>query len=381
MAPKFPDTALSVVGLTDYIQLLLEDDSQLRQVWVTGEVSSASDRPSGLYFTICDPDAKAALNCVIWNSLRSKLVQIPQKGDRIIVLGSIRLYAKRGEYKLMVYQVLGAGEGLQALRLQQLRSRLQAEGLFDIGRKRSLPLHPRILAVVTSPTAAAWGDIQRTLVQRHPGLQVLLSPAIVQGSQAPISIERAIARVSRDGRAEVLILARGGGAVEDLACFNDERVVRAIASCPIPVIAGIGHERDESLADLVADVCVHTPTAAAEVAVPDLFQLLAEHRDRILCLRQCFERRWQREADYLQQLRQRWQALPLRSLAPQATHLQSLRDRLQALDPQSVLQRGYAVVREGDRIIRNVQEVVPEQTLSVQLGTGKFQVKVTKILD
>lgn len=380
MVSGFPDTALSVAGLTDYIQALLEEDDQLRQVWVTGEVSSVSDHRSGLYFTLSDPDGEAALKCVAWTSLRVKLIQEPQKGDRVVVLGSIRLYAKRGEYQLTVYQVLAAGEGLQALRLQQLRSRLQAEGLFDRDRKRPLPRHPQTIAVVTAPTAAAWGDIQRTLSQRYPGLKILFSPAIVQGIQAPASIAKAIERVGRDGRAEVLILARGGGSVEDLSCFDEEQVVRAIADCPIPVITGIGHQRDESLADLVADVSVHTPTAAAEIAVPDFFQLWAEHQDRLLRLRQGLQQRWQSEADQLQRLQQRWQALPTRALIAETNQLNLLTQRLKALDPQSVLQRGYAVVRDRDRIICTTDELEPEQNLTIQLGAGKFQVIVTEIL-
>ena len=266
----FPDHTLSVAGLTDYLRLLLEQDQILRQVWVTGEVSSASHHRSGLFFTLKDTDGTASIKCVAWNSQLAKLAQMPVAGEQLIILGSIRVYPQRGEYQLTVWQVLPAGVGLQALRYQQLKKRLEAEGLFDTDRKRSLPPHPQTIAVVTSPTAAAWGDIQKTLKHRYPGLHILFSPATVQGEQAPTSIVKAIERVIKDGRAEVLILSRGGGAVEELACFNDERVVIAVANCSIPVITGIGHQRDESLTDLVADICVHTPTAAAETEVPPL---------------------------------------------------------------------------------------------------------------
>jgi exodeoxyribonuclease VII large subunit len=208
MTSSIPDTALSIAGLTDYIRLLLEQDNQLRQVWVTGEVSSANQHRSGLFFTLQDPDGSAAIKCVVWNSQLTKLAQIPIRGEQIIILGSIRVYPQRGEYQLTVWQVLPAGVGLQALRYQQLKNRLLAEGLFDPERKRSLPIHPQTIAVVTSPTAAAWGDIQKTLKQRYPGLHVLFSPATVQGEQAPASIVKAIARVERDNRAQVLILSR-----------------------------------------------------------------------------------------------------------------------------------------------------------------------------
>ncbi|NJN87426.1 MAG: exodeoxyribonuclease VII large subunit [Leptolyngbyaceae cyanobacterium SL_7_1] len=247
-----PDSVLSVAGLTSYIQSLLEGDGNLRQVWLTGEVSSATRHRSGLFFTLQDPDAQATINCIVWNSQLPKLMTLPSVGEQLIILGRVQVHLQRGSYQLIVWQALPAGEGLRAIRFRQLRQRLEVEGLFDVTRKRSLPPHPKTIAVVTSPQAAAWGDIQRTLKRRYPGLRVLFSPALVQGEQAPLSIVQAIHRVERDGRAEVLILSRGGGAIEDMACFNDERVVRAIADCAIPIVSGIGHQRDESLADLAA---------------------------------------------------------------------------------------------------------------------------------
>ncbi|WP_013322996.1 exodeoxyribonuclease VII large subunit [Gloeothece verrucosa] len=383
MSITFSETALSVSGLTTYIQDLLEGDEQLQQVWVTGEVSSLHDHPKGLFFTLSDPQVDAAISCVVWNSQRLRLVTEPKAGEQLLVLGSIRIYAKRGEYRLTVFQVLAVGEGLQALRYQQLRSRLQAEGLFDAQRKRPLPLHPQTIAVVTSPTAAAWGDIQRTLSQRYPGLHLLLSPATVQGEEAPMSIVAAMERVNRDGRAQVIILARGGGSVEDLSCFNDERVVRAIALSQIPVITGIGHQRDESLADLVADVSVHTPTAAAERVVPDYHQLVLEHRERVNRVVEAVKERLQGELTYVEQLRTRLTLLPStsRSLAQVTAKCQLLQQKLIALDPQAVLKRGYAVVRKTDaQIVRSTDELHPEQELTIQLGQGFFKVKVTDIL-
>jgi exodeoxyribonuclease VII large subunit len=260
-----PADTLSVAGLTRYLQDLLAEDEQLLRVWVLGEVSSASDRGGHLFFTLQEADGSAALNCVVWRSQRHHLTSEPVAGEQILVLGQVRLYPQRSAYQLMGFQILPAGAGLAALRRQQLRDRLMAEGLFDPDQKQPLPVHPQTIAVVTSPQAAAWGDIQRTLKQRYPGLHVLLSSAVVQGAQAPASIAAAIGRAATDPRPEVIILARGGGAREDLDCFDDERVVRAIVTCPIPVITGIGHQRDECLADLAADYCAHTPTAAAEL--------------------------------------------------------------------------------------------------------------------
>ena len=397
--------ALSVTSLTAYIQALLEQDDQLRQVWVVGEVSSANPHRSGLFFMLQDPDSKAAVSCVVWSSQLEKLVQQPVAGEQILVLGSIRLYPQRGQYRLTVWQALPAGEGLQALRYRQLRSRLGAEGLFDSERKRSLPLHPQTIAVVTSPSAAAWGDIKKTLQRRYPGLHVLLSPAIVQGEQAPSSIVAAIERVKWDGRAEVLILSRGGGAVEELACFDDERVVRAVAGCSIPVITGIGHQRDESLVDLAADLCVHTPTAAAERVVPELAELYAEHRQRIVALNEAvnqqmetahgqlqrlqnrlrrlrLDRQVQQEIQSLVWRRQRLVGITTQRLQAANQHVDLLQQKLATLDPKAVLKRGYAVVRREDgAIARSAEQLVLGEELLVQLDQGRVKVQVKEIVE
>ncbi|MGC9503557.1 exodeoxyribonuclease VII large subunit [Baaleninema sp.] len=401
--PQFLENALSVAGLTDYIQTTLQEDPQLRSLWVVGEVSSAKKHASGIFFTLADPGDNSSITCVVWKSQISRLTAFPTAGEQMLILGSLRLYRKQGRYQLSVWQILPVGEGFQALRYRRLRNRLATEGLFDAERKRSLPRHPHTIAVVTSPQAAAWGDIQRTLVSRYPGLRVLLSPTLVQGDRAPQSIVKAIDRVSRDGRAQVLILARGGGATEDLAAFDDERVVRAIATCAIPVITGIGHQRDESLADLAADWCAHTPTAAAERVVPELAVLCDEHRDRQFRLHRAVVAQLQQARSQVQQLRQRLSGVPVRRQLQQERqqlerldrqlrqavryrlqqaqqHHQLLREKLAVLDPEAVLQRGYAVVRGSDgEILRSPAETKIGRVLTLQLAQGQVKVKVTKL--
>jgi exodeoxyribonuclease VII large subunit len=395
-----PDTALTVAGLTAYIQSLIEQDDQLRQVWLTGEVSSATRYRSGLFFTLQDPDAKAVIQCVVWSSQLHKLTTIPAPGEQLILLGRVHVQPHRGSYQLVVWQALPGGEGLRALRSRQLKDRLEAEGLFEDDRKRPIPSHPQTVAVVTSPQAAAWGDIQRTLKRRYPGLQVLFSPALVQGDQAPSSIVNAIKRVERDGRADVLILSRGGGAIEDMACFNDENVVRAIANCSIPVIAGIGHQRDESLSDLAADVFAHTPTAAAEMAVPALADLYQGHLDRSISLNSAMSKYMMIAQDRLVSLRDRMSRLKLdRSLKQEvqvvswlrqrlihstqrrfqsaSQHCQMLQEKLTTLDPQAVLNRGYAVVRAERGIVRSAGEVSIGDNLTIQLAQGQIEVTVS----
>ncbi|NEQ51957.1 MAG: exodeoxyribonuclease VII large subunit [Leptolyngbya sp. SIO3F4] len=393
--------AVTVAGITEYIQLLLESDEHLHNVWIIGEVSSARQHGSGCFFSLQEPDGSATLNAVVWRNQLPKLTVMPMIGEQVVVLGQLKVYPKRGSYQLTTWQVLPAGEGLQALRYRQLRNRLANEGLFDTDRKRPLPSFPKCIAVVTSPQAAAWGDIQQTLTQRHPGLKILLSPAIVQGKQAPKSITKAIERVSSDGRANVLLLGRGGGAVEDLICFDDEQVVRAIANCPIPVITGIGHERDESLADLAADVCAHTPTAAAEQIVPSLSELRYGQAELLQRLTQVTANQLYQYKHELQQLylhlqrlqphshleqtqqAQHWrqrrliQAMQQQLQIREHTH-QLLTEKLATLDPSAVLRRGYALVREtgSKNVISQSNQISPGDHISIRLGQGQLEAEV-----
>ncbi|EAZ88451.1 exodeoxyribonuclease VII large subunit [Crocosphaera chwakensis] len=377
------ETALSVTGLTEYIKLLLEEDPQLIQVWVTGEVSSLHEHRVGLFFTLSDSQGQATIKCVVWNSQKERLLELPKLGSEILVMGNVRLYAKKGEYQLTVSQVLATGEGLQALRYQQLKNRLASEGLFEKHLKRSLPSFPKIIAVVTATTAAAWGDIQKTLSHRNPGVKVLFSPATVQGKEAPSSIVKAIERVNIDGRAELIILARGGGAVEDLFCFNDERVVRAISVSSIPIITGIGHQRDETLADLVADVNAHTPTAAAEMAVPSYEVMLIEHQQRKERLVASLKQRLRYESDQLASLKNRLKNLSVNAASIREARVKTLmlKEKLEALDPHAVLKRGFSVVRQTDgEIIRDSNQLIEGQELTIQLPQGTIKIKVTEIL-
>jgi exodeoxyribonuclease VII large subunit len=393
----------SIDRLTKSIERALTQTPELRQVWVTGEVSSANFHPSGIYFTLKDPVGQATLPAVIWKSRIPDLETKPQVGTQVCAFGSIAVYAPHGKYQFQVQQVLPLGEGLQALRDRKLRQRLAGEGLFDLDRKQPLPYHPRTIAVVTSPSAAAWGDIQRTILSRYPGLRVLLSPTTVQGETAPHTIVRAIDRVLLDARAQVIILARGGGATEDLTCFNHEAVVRAIAECPIPIVTGIGHERDESLADLAADARASTPTAAAALVVPKLADFGAERAiladrlnsavDRVLLARQHHltqlrtrlervrpDRQLAAERDRLARLRHRLRrAIDVR-LQAEIQAQSYRRERLQALDPKSILQRGYAVVRQQNgAIVRQSDRLRLGEELEIQLDRGRIGVRVLEI--
>lgn len=378
------ESPLSVAGITFYIKEILEEDHQLQQISVIGEVSSAKLNSGNLYFTLSEPDNSASIPCAIWRNTLKNIHHQPEKGEQIIVTGRISLYPPRGDYKLIVNTVSLAGEGIQNIRYLQLRSRLEAEGLFDQKNQRTLPKFPQTIAVVTSDTAAAWGDIQRTIKQRYPLVKILLSPTLVQGEFAPPAIVEAIKKVEIDGRAEVIILARGGGAVEDLSCFNDERVVRVIADCQIPIITGIGHQRDETLADLVADYFAHTPTAAAEKVVPDQNQLYTEHRQRIERIVDALRTRFDEENANLASLKTRLKNIPQtsRTLDKAIFKCQMLRQKLAALDPKAVLSRGYAVVKKTDgKLVNSTADLTTDQELIIQLNHGKVKVKITNIFE
>ncbi|MGF1524123.1 MAG: exodeoxyribonuclease VII large subunit [Leptolyngbyaceae cyanobacterium] len=401
--PEIPHEPVSVAGVTQYIQLLLEEDPHLHQLWVTGEVSSANERNGHIFFTLQEPDGSASIQAVVWRSQRRQLATLPVAGEQVFLLGHMRVYPQRGQYQLNAVQVLPAGAGLQALRRRQLQQRLAAEGLFDPELKRPLPTYPNQIAVITSPQAAAWGDIQRTLQSRQPGLPVLLSPAVVQGAQAPGAIAAAIDRVIVDGRADLIILARGGGAREDLDCFDSDLVVRAIAHCPIPLITGIGHERDETLADLAADVWAHTPTAAAEQAVPHIQDLWTEHYTRSHHVKVALRLAVQQQSERVTNLRRRldqlrldqilqqeiqrlnWLQQHLKQTAYHRLHIaqqqcQHLHQTLQTLNPESVLKRGYAVVRnDRDRILTTTENVTIDDTLRIQLSEGAIVARVMAV--
>lgn len=249
--------------------LLLENFSE---VIVRGEISGLKQYASGhWYFTLKDPDSE--IRCAMFRNRNQRVSFVPQDGDAIRVRARVDLYVQRGSYQLVVEDMEPEGRGELLRRLEELKAKLRGEGLFDLQQKQALPSYPLMIGVITSADGAALRDVARTLRRRWPIARLRVYPSRVQGEEAPASLVEALALASRDGRCDVLILARGGGSFEDLLAFSDEAVVRAVAACPIPLIAGIGHETDTSLADFAADVRAATPTAAAEQASPDAVAL------------------------------------------------------------------------------------------------------------
>ncbi|MCE7938993.1 MAG: exodeoxyribonuclease VII large subunit, partial [Chloroflexi bacterium CFX6] len=274
--------AYSVTALSDHIKAILEDDPELGDVWVEGEVSNCRPAASGHWYFVLK-DEGATLSCVIWKSSAAALSTLPADGQRFLMHGAVSVYGPAGRYQYYVDHCEPAGLGDLHQRFEALKARLAEEGLFDAARKRPLPAYPMRIGVVTSRQAAALRDICNVLARRWPAAEVRLAPTLVQGDAAPDQIVAALAAVARAG-VEVVLLARGGGSLEDLWAFNDERVARAIAACPVPVVCGVGHEIDFTIADFVADVRAPTPSAAAEMVTPDARELRLAVDDRRLRL-------------------------------------------------------------------------------------------------
>ncbi len=313
----------SVWTVSDLSQAILETlTTQFpNPIWVTGEVSNLSRAPSGhIYFTLKD-DA-AAISCTLWRS-RAQRVTLPKNGDAIEVLGTLTTYAPRGTYQLDVQTLRAAGAGAWYQRFLEVKAKLEAEGLFAPERKRPLPRYPRRIAIVTSPQADALQDVLRTLANRAPMIEAVLFPTLVQGKEAPQAIAAALRWVGQAHQAlklELVLLVRGGGAAEDLAAFNDEGVARAIAACPIPVVSGVGHETDTTIADFVADLRAPTPTGAATAVSQGWSEAIGTLEQLQTRLHRAFAQHWQEAVQQMDERERNLLHLSPRSLLRDALH-------------------------------------------------------------
>ena len=391
---------LTVTRLNNLAKTVLEGSLLLQGVAVEGEVSNCTRASSGhWYFSL--KDAGAQVRCVMWRGVAERQPINPENGASLVVTGDVTLYTQRGEYQLQVNALQPVGVGDLYARLEQTRLKLLSEGLFDIERKKSLPELAFRIGIVTSPEAAALQDVLNILRRRHPLAEVILSPTLVQGVEAPAQIVRAIEALDQSGQADVILLVRGGGSIEDLWAFNDERVVRAVCASQTPTISGVGHETDTTLVDYGCDLRAPTPSAAAEIItanaallpqfVAQLYTDLTSYTLNRLADAQDSLDDATRRLDYgspqrkVDAARQTVDALAERMASRLELRLSVARERttslaraLEAANPAALLARGYAVVRKADgSTVRSAGQVSGGERLTIQVEDGTFGVRVT----
>jgi exodeoxyribonuclease VII large subunit len=390
--PLLRPSSYSVTEVTQYLRTLLESDPILQDVWIAGEVSNLSRPASGhVYFTL--KDGSAAIKCVIWRSAAFRIPDM-QVGSQIEAHGAVSLYERDGAYQLYVNAVRMRGEGELYQEFLRLKARLEADGWFDEERKRPLPDRPKIIGIVTSATGAALQDILNTLRGRYCLAEVVIAPAAVQGMEAPGEIVAAINKLNQNVHPDVILLARGGGSMEDLWAFNNESVVFAVAESEAPVVTGIGHETDFTLADFAADVRAPTPTGASVLATPSRDDLRAELQGTLQDLNYLVRSVLDSAQTNLDQVHVRLnRESPLRRVERERQQVDSLsiqlgRDvahrlelnraninnaagRLTALDPRAVLQRGYALVQmEDGTIVRSAEQLAEGIRITTRFTRG-----------
>jgi exodeoxyribonuclease VII large subunit len=391
---------LTVSEINAYLREMLNADVILGDLWVQGEMANFKQAASGhCYFSLRDDTA--TLKAVMWRSHAAKLATRPTSGDAVLAHGAISFYETGGDIQLYVDALQPAGVGMLHAHFEQVKAMLETEGLFDVSRKRDLPPLPRRVGIATSAQGAALHDILTVLSRRCPLVEVVVSPCLVQGEQAPASIVAALhALYVSDVAVDVIILARGGGSLEDLWCFNEEAVARAVFASPVPLVTGVGHETDTTIVDYVADLRASTPSAAAELVAPELDTLEHQIEDVLQRLDEAVHLalagRHQQLDDALARLqrhdpltvlgrsRQQTDAVQRRiveqvrsQLALHRARLQGVQTRLEVLNPQATLERGYVLVRRSDNgaVVSRVAQVGPSDVLTVTMHDGTFVVQ------
>jgi len=372
---------------------------QFEFVMVSGEVSNFKAYDSGhWYFSLKDEEGQ--IRCVMFRGKNLQVGFMPQSGDQVEVSASVSMYVPRGDVQLTIHGLRKAGLGGLYEAFLKLKDKLTKAGLFEEERKRAIPSHPKAIAIVTSAQAAALKDVLTTLARRAPHIPIYIYPTLVQGADAPVGIIKAIQRANDDGLAEAMLLVRGGGSIEDLWAFNDEQLAHTIASSDIPIISGVGHETDFTIADFVADLRAPTPTGAAELATPKREQLLQELKSYQDTITQRLEQRLEREAQTLDQISLRLKhALPnperMREQIGQwqqrlsqgvRVYLENLKrnqahwlTQLETLNPQRTLERGYAVIlNESQKAARQPSDIRENEDYILQLADGQIQAQFKK---
>ncbi len=392
-----------VAELTHIVKDILESNELLANIWVRGEISNFAHYPSGhMYFSLKDKDSQ--LKCVLFKGNAYKLKFEPKDGLKVIALGQISVYEKRGDYQLLVRDMLPDGLGALYLEYLQLKEKLSKEGLFAPEHKKPIPWFPKAIGVVTSAKGAAIRDIINVATRRYPGVHLVIAPTRVQGDQAVPGIVNALELLNRQGKVDVIIVTRGGGSLEDLWAFNEEPVARAIFDSRIPVISAVGHETDVTIADFVADKRVPTPSAAAEETVPDIVELadkIKNFESTIISITQRILTQYRQKLDSLlespvfkkpldqvNQYKQRIDELitQLRSHISTSVKLnrkslEALLGKLESLNPKGVLERGYSITLKlpDEILIRNIDEINKGDNVKIIIQNGELICEVKDI--
>jgi exodeoxyribonuclease VII large subunit len=354
---------------------------RLPTVWVEGEVTELrrQQRWQSVFFTLKDPAAGACLGVSMprgqFDGLRLELAD----GDRVHVYGRPELFEARGDFRLRALTIERFGLGDHLAAIERLRKRLGAEGLFAVERKRPLPRFPRRIGLVTGNDAAAKRDLLTAIAGRFPPARIVVAETYVQGQRAAPALATALQDICAEPDVDVVVLARGGGSFEDLLPFSDERVVRAVAACRVPIVSAVGHEQDSPLCDLAADVRASTPTAAARLVVPDAAELRAELGRARATLARGVQRALERRRERLSLLHSRLRAGPRLLVERRRGRLEAAAGRLRALSPQATLDRGYAIVRSEGSVLRSGRDVSPGGEVDVQLARGGFAARVEEL--
>jgi exodeoxyribonuclease VII large subunit len=393
-----------IIGVGDLNRTIAEVlDKHIGNVWVRGEISNFKAYDSGhWYFSL--KDAEGQIRCVMFRGRNAQVGFLPKEGDLVEVAANVGMYVPRGDIQLNVSMLRRAGQGGLYEAFLKLKEKLSAEGLFDESNKRGIPKHPKAIAVVTSAQAAALKDVLSTLARRAPHIPVTIYPTLVQGVDAPPSIKKALEAAyedARQGDIEVILLVRGGGSIEDLWAFNDESLARLIAKSPVPIVSGVGHETDFTIADFVADLRAPTPTGAAELATPDRQALLQDLEVLAQRMTVRVTQRLDREAQRLDQLslrlshalpnpdRMRDKAAQLKARLDQSWQVRkniyyqqhlNWSAHLELLNPQRTLDRGYAVILDAnEQALRDPAALKAGDLFSIHLAKGVSQVELAKV--
>jgi len=370
--------------------------ARLPTLWIEGEVTELRrhDRWASVFFTLKDPAEGDCVPALLPRRTFDALKLGLSDGERVHVYGRPELYAAKGEFRLRILSIERFGLGAHLAALERLKLALAADGLFDSARKRPLPRFPRRIGLVTGNDAAAKRDVLSTITARFPAAQILVSETLVQGPRAAAGIVEALAAIAAADDVDVIVLARGGGSFDDLLPFSDERVVRAVAACPVPVVSAVGHEQDIPLCDLAADVRASTPTMAGRLVVPDLVELRRDLGRARGSLERCVRRAFERDREVLRRAHGSLERGARRALDRDASRLSLLRDRLRrepallverrrvgveragarlaALSPRATLERGYAIVRADAGIVRSADSLAAGERVEVELAAGGF---------